>query len=654
LAKLQALLDALCEETLTSQQLGGLEALLLAHPEAEAYYVQYMSQQADLARYFAAQPCAAEKTLRQRLGEAPATVEVQQPALGAEAVTAPCRPQWFAGHRFLWTGLAALAGAVLAAALLTGRRPVETVRPRQVQEALDSTVAVLLQAYKPGWESTGMPTQVGAALPPGRLRLKSGFAHIQFYSGAMVVLEGPADFQLISRTEAFCARGKLRATVPAHAQGFAIGSPQLDLVDRGTEFGLQVNADNQTEVQVFQGKVDLYDSGSNRALATPKALTSGHGVRQDRPGEAHEIPANPAAFLTAQELAARSQQEIQVRQQSWLTASQQLRKDPSLLAYYTFQPEHTWSQTLADQVLDRQEPRHGTIVGCTWAQGRWSGKSGLEFKGVSDRVRLNVPGAFDSITLMAWVRVDALPNGNNSLMMSDGWDEGGVHWQIGESGKLILGVRSPAGKANGHYHAFGVFTAERMKRWTHLAVVYDAEKGLVTHYIDGEAANPVPIEVEVPLRIGRHWLDVVRYADSGGFETDIFYSHAWRYRDYVIRAFNADKPFDRFVREQIAGDELYPGDTKPSWERAFTPSDRCCKNLQWSPASSSMTCLPMRWTPRHLRLSASPQAVPAATTTSTTRFRSGITTACRLFSPPATSSISRRTGKRSITMASSR
>jgi hypothetical protein len=61
-------------------------------------------------------------------------------------------------------------------------------------------------------------------------------------------------------------------------------------------------------------------------------------------------------------------------------------------------------------------------------------------------------------------------------------------------------------------------------------------------------------------RWGRHWLDVARYADSGGFETDIFYANAWRYRDYVLRSFNADKPFDQFVREQIAGDELYPHD----------------------------------------------------------------------------------------------
>lgn len=59
-------------------------------------------------------------------------------------------------------------------------------------------------------------------------------------------------------------------------------------------------------------------------------------------------------------------------------------------------------------------------------------------------------------------------------------------------------------------------------------------------------------------RWARHWLDVVRYADSGGFETDIFYEQAWRYRDYIIRSFNEDKPYDRFLMEQIAGDELWP------------------------------------------------------------------------------------------------
>jgi mono/diheme cytochrome c family protein len=61
-------------------------------------------------------------------------------------------------------------------------------------------------------------------------------------------------------------------------------------------------------------------------------------------------------------------------------------------------------------------------------------------------------------------------------------------------------------------------------------------------------------------RQARAWLDLVRYAESDGYRADAARPHAWRYRDYVIRAFNADAGYDRFVREQLAGDELYPND----------------------------------------------------------------------------------------------
>lgn len=59
---------------------------------------------------------------------------------------------------------------------------------------------------------------------------------------------------------------------------------------------------------------------------------------------------------------------------------------------------------------------------------------------------------------------------------------------------------------------------------------------------------------------GRHWLDVVRYADSSGFANDYQRPNAWRYRDYVIRAMNEDKPYDVFIRQQVAGDEINPED----------------------------------------------------------------------------------------------
>lgn len=59
---------------------------------------------------------------------------------------------------------------------------------------------------------------------------------------------------------------------------------------------------------------------------------------------------------------------------------------------------------------------------------------------------------------------------------------------------------------------------------------------------------------------GRMWLDAVRYAETAGYNADPLRPNAWKYRDYVIRAFNEDRPFDRFVQEQIAGDEMFPDD----------------------------------------------------------------------------------------------
>src|SRR5579871_4683462 len=75
------------------------------------------------------------------------------------------------------------------------------------------------------------------------------------------------------------------------------------------------------------------------------------------------------------------------------------------------------------------------------------------------------------------------------------------------------------------------------------------------HVVDRLLASP-----QYGERWGRYWLDLARYADSAGFKADEARPNIWRYRDYVIQSFNEDKPYDRFVKEQIAGDELYPDD----------------------------------------------------------------------------------------------
>ncbi len=84
-------------------------------------------------------------------------------------------------------------------------------------------------------------------------------------------------------------------------------------------------------------------------------------------------------------------------------------------------------------------------------------------------------------------------------------------------------------------------------------------------------------------RWAMYWLDLARFAESDGFKADDIRPTAWRYRDYVIQSLNQDKPFDRFVREQIAGDELYPGDREALVATAFNrhfPDEYNARNLE--------------------------------------------------------------------------
>ncbi|HLO97475.1 MAG TPA: DUF1549 domain-containing protein [Fimbriimonas sp.] len=85
------------------------------------------------------------------------------------------------------------------------------------------------------------------------------------------------------------------------------------------------------------------------------------------------------------------------------------------------------------------------------------------------------------------------------------------------------------------------------------AFVNDKEPNAFARLIDRLLASPAYGE-----RWGRHWLDVARYADSNGLDENLVFSNAWRYRDWVIDSINADKPIDRFIQEQVAGD-LLPG-----------------------------------------------------------------------------------------------
>ena len=101
------------------------------------------------------------------------------------------------------------------------------------QEATSTAVAMLARAVDARWDPGTEPLRVGSALKPGWLRLKSGMAQVVFYSGARVVIEGPAELRLFSPNEAACPTGRLLAEVPQPARGFRVVGQHVEGVGSG-------------------------------------------------------------------------------------------------------------------------------------------------------------------------------------------------------------------------------------------------------------------------------------------------------------------------------------------------------------------------------------------------------------------------------------
>jgi ferric-dicitrate binding protein FerR (iron transport regulator) len=403
-------------------------------------------------------------------------------------------------RRFSMATLAGVAG--LAACLtLAGTFGVKLLLPSRAlankasaaDEATTASVALLSRGVNLQWES-GSPAPVeGTPLAPGLLRLKSGLAQIEFYRGARVLIEGPAEFQLVSSGEATCTKGKLSAHVPPQAKGFRINTPKGTIVDLGTEFGLDVGAAD-SEVHVFKGEVELHTaSAAMQSLKEGQAMAFASIPR--------ELTANPAAFSTLNELDARTLASQRSLFQAWQQQGARWNADPALRIRFDFQDAED-SRALQNHAEHGRSIPDGSIVGGAWTQGRWANKRALEFRNVSDRVRLSVPGETEALTMSLWVRVNGLDRAYNSLFMSEGWGDRRVHWQIVREGRVRLGVAGQNGQRHTDFDGPVLFTPERFGRWMHLAVVFDPIAKEVRHYADGVLSARLPVRDFSPLKIG--------------------------------------------------------------------------------------------------------------------------------------------------------
>jgi FecR protein len=213
---LRTLADAAIEGAITTEQLATLESLILTNPSARRWYTEYVSLNASL-----------------------------EWAVATKTVT-PAEPQrvekrFLERHRLAVASLASVVCVVIG--LLLAREP--------------RSVAVLVETKACKWDAGTLPTEAGAQLRAGRLRLAEGLARIVFTSGVEVSLEAPADLEIMNSMRCTLHSGRVTANVPPRAKGFIIDTPTSRVTDFGTEFGVTVHNGNTADVMVFSGQVDV-------------------------------------------------------------------------------------------------------------------------------------------------------------------------------------------------------------------------------------------------------------------------------------------------------------------------------------------------------------------------------------------------------------
>ena len=467
--------------------------------ELDALLFEWESQSLDdagterLRELLRTQPHARERFVRLQLvsaalqGEPDSLAASPAPVASPHVALAPQqRPSSAAATLWARAGWLAVCAAILCIAGWVGGggdalRDRSTRAGRIGDEPTSSGVALVTRLVNAEFGPGQRPVEAGESLAPGRFQLASGWAQLEFFCGATVVVEGPADLDLISAMRARVRRGRLRAHAPPAARGFQLETDRWDVVDLGTEFGLSVDS-GRTHVHVFDGEVELRGARVRR-------IREGEGVEGTPAGDVRSVAATPDAFTDVTTLASRDEQQNATRLRRWRDWASDIRRDPRVVAFYGFDAKGDWRRRLVCAKQPRQTGLDGAIVGAVETTGRWPGKRALEFKRPADRVRVRIAGQFRSLTLACWTRIDSLDRWYNSLFLTDGYDQGEPHWQIMNDGRLYFSVR-PAAPGQPGPRDFKALSPVFWKpglsgKWIHLAVTWDVDSRTITHYLDG-------------------------------------------------------------------------------------------------------------------------------------------------------------------------
>ena len=364
-------------------------------------------------------------------------------------------------------------------------------KPASTDEAMLQGFAILTRMIDAEWDPGNPNLRKGQVLPAGHLRLNSGLAQVEFFSGATVILQGQTDLEILSNGEARCHSGRIRTHVPPAARGFVLRTPKGDIIDLGTDFAVDVS-EQDASVHVFEGEIEIHQESQE-----VQSFETGQGFNLATRTPSTEAPA-PGSFVSVAEFEDQSLASRQLRFEEWKTDSNKLRQDPGLIAYYTFDQPGQWSRTLKNVASSGSE-RDGAIVGARKVSGRWPGrKDALEFKPTGSRTRVFIPGEFASLSFVCWARIDSLDRQYNALFLSDNFQAGEAHWQIRNDGKLMLSLKHREGEKNSSRTYFSpvIWDLSMSGRWIHLASVFNTETQTVRHYVNGENVSDEKIDPE--------------------------------------------------------------------------------------------------------------------------------------------------------------
>jgi hypothetical protein len=246
-----------CDGTISPVQAERLEKLVADSAEARQYVLDTFQVHCELAWEFgraSGDPQLTSLGIAKGGGRAFAGVRPGGKTNDFASLSSPVNRR-----RRRWISLAVAASIVAAAtlfAIFPSRQPRPEAPSRQESHPTTSQVARVEKINGVRWRQDAA-AEIGRSLPSGtKLSIEQGLAQIRFESGAKIIVQGPADIELQSVNSATLRSGSLTADVPVQARGFEIHTPNANVVDLGTRFGIACEA-GQTDVEVFAGNVLL-------------------------------------------------------------------------------------------------------------------------------------------------------------------------------------------------------------------------------------------------------------------------------------------------------------------------------------------------------------------------------------------------------------